>query len=75
MLISHNQVLKVIEDMSKMSKEIDKERNRINYKGPEDDNSYIVYREGYYDACYDLLINLAGYSPEEIEELESGING
>lgn len=71
MMVTHNQALNIVKDMVKFSKEVEQERIRVNYKSPNDDNAYINYREGYYDACMDLLTNVLGYSPEEIEEMEN----
>ncbi|MEC1772805.1 hypothetical protein [Schinkia azotoformans] len=73
MISVHNaQIQSIIKDMVKMSMEIDKERKRINYQSPNDDNSYITYREGYYDACLDFITSL-GYSVNEIEEMEKEV--
>ncbi|MED4354464.1 hypothetical protein P9265_19495 [Schinkia azotoformans] len=71
MMVTHNQAFNIVKDMIKFSKEIDQERIRINYQSPDNDNAYITYREGYYDACLDFLTNVLNYSTEEIEEMEN----
>ncbi|MEC1726949.1 hypothetical protein P9E34_19765 [Schinkia azotoformans] len=70
--VHHAQIQSIIKDMVKMSMEIDKERKRINYQSPDNDNAYITYREGYYDACIDFITTL-GYSVNEIEEMENEV--
>jgi hypothetical protein len=66
MNISHQQVEALILVMIKMSKEVDDYRSLSNHK---EDDEYVGYREGYYDACLDILTNL-GYSVSEINEME-----